>query len=103
MQIRLKKLLTNERFLLATPFLTTLLLENGNIQQLLQMWTERTAEGQSLLGWISVQIALLLWFNFYGNKLEGSSRKTALLATAVGCVFNFSVILSVVYFRYVVA
>src|SRR6185436_14864017 len=55
----------NEKLVANTPFVTTLLLEGANIQQLFQMWTKWTAAGQSLTGWMSVGLALALWTNYY--------------------------------------
>ena len=66
-----------------TPILTTILLEAANFQQLWQMWVvDHGAEGQSLAGWVSVQIALWLWFtvmfaNFAEAMAEGRGKAQA--------------------------
>lgn len=81
-----------------TPIVTVILLENGNLQQVIRMWREGTAEGQSLWGWISVNLALLLWCNFY--RVCCPNERTAFWATILGVVMNAIVIGTVVYFRY---
>lgn len=81
-----------------TPIATTLLLEGANVGQLWRMWTERTAEGQSLLGWILVWIALVLWWNFY--RVITPKQHWARWATAFGVFMNSLVILTVLYWRY---
>lgn len=83
-----------------TPILTVLLLEGANIGQIIRMWTERTAEGQNLWSWVSVNIALLLWLNFY--LVFNREQKFAIWATAAGVFLNACVIASVIWFRYVV-
>lgn len=82
-----------------TPILTTILLEAANVQQLYRMWTERTAAGQSITAWMSVNIALLLWLNFY--LVFNRDNKYAIWGTTVGVLLNSLVIATVAYFRYV--
>ncbi len=82
-----------------TPLVTVVLLENANIQQLVRMWNEGTAEGQSLWGWIFVNLALLLWCNFY--RVCCPKERFAFWATVVGVLMNAAVIATVVYFRYI--
>jgi hypothetical protein len=81
-----------------TPLVTTLLLEGANVGQLQRMWTERTAEGQSILSWILVFIALLLWHNFY--LVCTPDQRKAIIAARIGMVMNATVVLTVAYFRY---
>lgn len=81
-----------------TPIVTVFLLEGANIQQMWRMWTERSAEGQSITGWLSVNVALWLWLNFY--LVFNRDNKFAIWGTAVGVVLNALVVLTVVYFRY---
>ncbi len=83
-----------------TPIITTLMLEIANAGQIWRMWTERTAAGQSLIAWISVNLALMLWYNFY--RVITPNEKWALWGTAAGIIMNWGVIFSVIYFRYVV-
>lgn len=80
-----------------TPIVTTLLLESANISQLHRMWTEWTAEGQSIWGWVMVNIALLLWLNFY--LVITPKAKWAIWGTAFGIAMNSAVILTVLWFR----
>lgn len=87
-----------ETLIILTPWLTTFLLEAANVQQLYRMWTEKTAEGQSLWGWVCVFLALCLWSNFYRHhKLRG-----AFYATLLGVLMNSLVVASVIYWRYFV-
>lgn len=81
-----------------TPILTVFFLESANVSQLYRMWSEKTAEGQSLWGWMMVSAALLLWCNFY--RVCCPKERWALWTTMLGVFMNALVILSVVYFRY---
>lgn len=91
------KFLSNKDLVAKSPVLTTFLLEWANVSQLWQMWTQQTARGQSLLAWISVQVALWIWINYYRVLLP--EHKFPRVATLVGCGLNLLVILSVCYFR----
>jgi hypothetical protein len=82
-----------------TPMLTFVLLEGANLGQIKRLWTERTAEGQSLASWLMVFVALLLWFNFY--RVITPDQKWAIRAGALGMALNALVCLSVVYFRWI--
>lgn len=91
--------LTNKVWVLRTPILSVLLLELANIQQLWQMWVvDWSADGQSLTGWLCVQVALWLWLNFY--YVITPDAKWAIRGTTLGIVLNMAVCLSVVYWRY---
>ncbi len=91
---------SNPALVAKTPLVTVVLLENANIQQLWRMWTQHTAAGQSLWGWLSVNLALLLWCNFY--RVCCPDQRIAYWATVVGWALNTCVVLTVAYFRYVV-
>ena len=88
----------NPKLVDKTPLVTTFLLEAANVQQLFRMWTTWTAAGQSYTAWISVNIALWLWLNFY--LTFNRENKFAIYGTAFGICLNTAVILSVLYFRY---
>jgi len=94
------KIRTNRSLVDKTPIITTFLLELANINQMIRMWSEWTAEGQSLWGWITVNIALILWLNFY--LVFNRDNKFAIWGTAVGIFMNSCVIMSVIYFRYLI-
>lgn len=87
---------SNERLVNLTPYFTTFLLEGANVGQLHRMWTEHTAEGQSLPAWLMVCAALVLWWNYYRVQDLPSAKR----ATAFGVFMNVAVVLSVVYWRY---
>lgn len=91
-------LISNKSWVKHTPIVTTLLLEAANVQQIGRMWTEKTAAGQSLGGWVCVNLALILWFNWY--RVFTPDQKIAKYSTLVGITINFMVIMSIVYFRY---
>lgn len=80
------------------PILTTALLESANISQIHRMWSEHTAAGQSIVSWIMVNIALILWLRFY--YMFNYELKWTRYATIVGIAINACVILSVIKWRY---
>lgn len=90
---------TNPKLVEKTPLVTTFLLEAANISQLWRMWTTWTADGQSLWGWLMVNLALLLWLNFY--LVFNREQKFAIWGTAFGVIMNTLVIVTVILFRYV--
>jgi uncharacterized protein with PQ loop repeat len=77
------------------PVAAQVLLEWANVSQLVRMWREHTAAGQSLVGWLSVFAALLLFLAFYRHK----RLTTVVYTTAFGLLMNTLVILTVLYFR----
>jgi hypothetical protein len=83
------------------PLLSTLLLEIANISQLVRMWTEHSALGQSLLGWAAVWCALVLWYTYY--KVMLPTEKIPRYCQFVGILMNSAVICTVTYFRYYAA
>lgn len=83
-----------------SPIVTSLLLEGATVGQMFRMWTERTAAGQSLSSWVSVGVALLIWFNWY--RIFTPEQKIARYTVALSLIFNVCVISTVVYFRYFV-
>lgn len=90
----------DKKWVSKTPLLTTFLLEGANVGQIKRMWTEHTAAGQSLVAWMMVWLALVLWFNFY--RVITPEEKFAKYCTLFGVCMNTMVILSVIYFRYIV-
>lgn len=93
------QLLSDPKWVARYPFVTTLLLEAANVQQMWQMWmVDHGAEGQSLTGWLSVQAALWLWLNYYRVMVRGNG--IAFWCQALGIAINMAVCLSVVYWRY---
>jgi uncharacterized protein with PQ loop repeat len=78
------------------PVLSTVLLEWANIGQLIRMWTERTAAGQSLQAWVSVCLALLCFLVYYHKK----GLRVPFWTTIIGVLMNIAVCSTVVYFRF---
>jgi uncharacterized protein with PQ loop repeat len=89
----------NPSFVQKTPLISVFLLEWANLSQLIRMWTEWSSEGQSLMGWITVNIALWIWLNFY-NVITPEARY-AIWGTRFGILMNSAVIFSVIFFRYI--
>ena len=81
-----------------TPILTTVLLESAAISQMIRMFREGAADDQSLLGWIMIWCALLLWFNWY--RVFTPEQKFAKWSTIGGMVINTLGIASIVWFRW---
>ena len=80
-----------------TPIVASLLIDGGAVGQIVRMWRERSAEGQSLLSWCAVVVALLLWANFY--RVITPDQRWARLAIGVSIVLNGAVALSVLWWR----
>lgn len=78
------------------PLITTLLLESANASQLVRMWREHSALGQSILGWSMVNLALILWFIYYRVMLP--NQKLPQYCTAFGIAMNAAVIGTAAYF-----
>lgn len=89
----------SEWFINYSPVFSTILLEYANFGQIVEMWTEKTAEGQSLLSWLAVNLALWLWLNFY--MVATPQRKWAIRCQMLGIALNLIVVFSVVYFKHV--
>jgi len=91
--------INDPRWVSKTPIATVFLLEAANVGQIIRMWTERSALGQSVWSWVSVNLALWLWWNFY--RVITPKELWARRATAIGIALNSVVIASVVWFRFV--
>jgi uncharacterized protein with PQ loop repeat len=89
----------NPVYVSKTPLIAVFLLEIANVQQLWRMWAEQTAAGQSIGGWLCVQLALWLWLNFYATFTP--DQKFAIRGTQLGILMNASVIGTVLWFRWI--
>jgi uncharacterized protein with PQ loop repeat len=87
------------RYVEYTPIITVFLLEYANIGQLWRMWTQHSALGQNVWSWVSVNVALWLWLNYYRVMVPNGLRSWAARATIVGIVLNAAVIGSVGYWQ----
>lgn len=83
-----------------TPLLTTFLLEFANAGQLWRMWAEHSAAGQNVWSWAMVNVALLLFLNFYRVNNKNGCMNFAIIGTLIGVVMNLGVIFTILYFRY---
>jgi hypothetical protein len=89
-------ILSDKRWVSYTPILTTLLLEYANAGQLWRMWHVHSALGQNVWSWLSVNVALWLWLNWYRVF---TPQSWAIPATCVGICINGLLIATVFYFR----
>lgn len=95
--MKLKSFFSDPEVVTYLPILATILLEIANIQQIYRMCSERSSLGQSVWGWVSVNIALWIWLWFY--KITCPKEKVAIFATYMGIIVNLIVILVALYFR----
>jgi uncharacterized membrane protein YbaN (DUF454 family) len=82
-----------------TPIVTSILIDGGAIGQIVRMWSEKTAEGQSLISWAAVLMALVLWANFY--RVITPDQKWARITILISIFLNIGVVGSVILWRYV--
>jgi hypothetical protein len=94
------KVISNPNIVRYSPIVTTILLESSTIGHIFRMWLTRTSEGQSLLSWIYVILALTLWFNWY--RVFAPTERLARWSTVVGMLTSSFGLFSVIYFRYLI-
>lgn len=92
--------ISNKAIVKYTPIITSLLIESGVLSQMIRMWAMGSAMDQSLLGWIFVWCALLLWFNWY--RVFTPDQKFAKWSTIGGLVINTMAIFTIIWYRYLV-
>lgn len=92
------KLLNNKDLVKHTPIATTILFESANLQHVFRMVSEHSSAGQSLAGWVTVNVALLLWFNWY--RVFTPDNNIVKWTTITGMLLNTVVIGTIVRFRY---
>lgn len=80
------------------PVIATVLLEYANVGQIIRMWSEHTAAGQSLWSWAAVFAALATYGVFFRVCLP--EQTWARRMNAIGLVMNAVVCGTVIYFRY---
>jgi len=88
--------MNNKQLVMYSPIVSMVLLEGGNVLQLCKMWTYHTSEGQSAWGWLSVNIALMLWWNWY--RVFAPDQRHARIATGLGICINWCLILTILHF-----
>lgn len=81
-----------------TPIVTSILLDGGAIGQVIRMWKERSALGQSLTSWTAVVLALVLWANFY--RVLTPDQWWARFTIKISIALNLIVVGSVIWWRY---
>ena len=88
----------NPKMVEYTPFVTVLIFETGKISQFLRVLFERSAAGQSMIGWALSILGLMLWYNFY--RVLSPERLIAKRSTLVGMTMNVAMLAIIAYFRY---
>lgn len=91
-------LFNNKALVSKCPIITTILLEGASVGQIVRMFSEHSAKGQNVWSWLSIDLALLLWWNWY--RVMTPEDKIAKLSTVVGMTITTAVVLTVVYFRW---
>jgi hypothetical protein len=71
-----------------------------SVKQTIQMWTEHTAAGQNLAGWLSLWLALVMFLNLY--RVCCPKEKFAFWGTMVEIIAVSMGTLTVLHFRYLV-
>lgn len=87
----------NKKWVARTPLLSTLLVESANLIQLARVWREGTGQGQSILAWVCIGLALVVRFNYYRVILP--NQRLARLCVLVGMVINVALIFSLFIIR----
>ena len=90
----------NKKYVAFAPVAATMLLEYANVGQIVRMWTEQTAAGQSMWSWVAVFLALWCYNQFYRVCLP--DQRWAIRMNMVGMAMNVIVVGTIIYFRYFV-
>lgn len=91
------KWISDKKIVAKTPIVTVILLEFANIGQIINIIKEKSSTDHSLVSWILVCLALILWLNFY--RVICPEQKIAFYSTLVGIFINLSLIFTIIYFR----
>lgn len=70
----------------------------GYLGQIWHMWSQHTAAGQSLVGWLELWLALWAYWHFYRTCCP--KETIAIWSVFAEIVVNWFVILSVIRFQY---
>ncbi len=89
--------LNDPKIISKTPILSIGLMQISNLFQMYKIWSEKSADGQSLVGWILVEIALFIWLHFY--YICCPKETTAIFSNYLAIIINFLVILSIIKFQ----
>jgi hypothetical protein len=73
----------------------------ADCSQIGRMWTERTAAGQSLLGWLTVVISLIGYATFF--RVRTPNEKLVFWCTVANAFVVSLIAVTVIYFRYIYA
>jgi len=98
--MKIREVISDKAIVKYTPILTSLLIESGVVSQLIRMWVNGAAADQSLIGWILVWFALLLWFNWY--RIFTPDQKWAKWSTVAGLAINTVAIFTVIWYRFLI-
>jgi hypothetical protein len=80
------------------PLVATGIFVFADFSQIVRMVNERTSAGQSLIGWIGILIALLMYATFF--RIITPKEKLAFYCTVINITIIIALTLTVAYFRY---
>lgn len=91
------KFYNNPKLVTWTPLITSAILEWANLSQIWRMYCEGSSASQSLLGWVLVDIAMILWWNYY--RVCTPDQRAALISIKLAILVNIIATAVVVYYR----
>lgn len=81
-----------------TPVITTSIFGMSTLGHVARMWSERSAEGQSLTSWLLAMLALLMWYNWY--LVVAPEERTARWSCLASVALESLAVISIIRFRY---
>lgn len=91
---------SNPKVVSKFPIASGLFFQASSIGHIYRIWTEHTAAGHNLWSWVCGCLGLVLFIRFY--RVCCPSERFALLSTIGSIVINLLVILSIIWWRYIV-
>lgn len=79
------------------PLVTSFIFATAYVSQVVRMWSERSALGQSVFGWVQVGVALVLFYIYYREMLP--DQKLPRYCTVFEIVLVLGIIGTTIYFR----
>jgi hypothetical protein len=80
------------------PLVATGIFVFADFSQIVRMINEQTSAGQSLVGWIGILVALVMYATFF--RVITPKEKLAFYCTVVNIAVIITLALTVAYFRY---
>ena len=82
-----------------TPLIATSIFMVADSSQIVRMFSEGSAKGQSLWGWLSIIIALSMYAIFF--RVKTPNERLAFWCTVANVIVVSFIAITVVYFRYI--